>query len=183
MIIWFTGLSGSGKTTLSHHLKEILNKAGFSVFQVDGDTFRKKKKAKNTFTKKEILENNYNIIAYCQSLVGKYDFIIVSVISPLQETRQKAKEIFKKDYLEIFLYCPIEDLLKRDPKNLYKRALAGEIKNLIGFSEDNPYEIPKKPDLMIDTSKNSIDESLGKIMNLIKNNNNISMPWQKKKKK
>lgn len=175
IIIWFTGLSGSGKTTLSHHLKEKIEKAGFSVFQVDGDTFRKKKKAKNTFSKKEILENNYNIISYCQSLLKKYDFIIVSVISPLQETRKKAKEIFKKDYLEIFLYCPIEELLKRDTKELYKRALAGEIKNLIGFSEENPYEVPKKPNLMIDTSKESINKSLRKIIDLIKNNNNISI--------
>jgi len=177
MIIWFTGLSGSGKTTLSHRLKGKLEKAGFSVFQVDGDTFRKKKKIKNTFSRKEILENNYNIISYCQSLQKKYDFIIVSVISPLQETRQRAKEIFKKDYLEIFLYCPIEELLKRDPKKLYKRALAGEVKNLIGFSDQNPYEIPKKPNLMIDTSKDNIEESLRKIKALIKKNNNILISW------
>lgn len=171
MIIWFTGLSGSGKTTLSNHLEEALEKDGFSVFQVDGDAFRKKKKAKNTFSRKEILENNRSIISYCRTIKEKYDFIIVSVISPLLKTRKEARKIFGKDYLEIFLHCPVKELLKRDPKKLYARAMAGEIKNLIGFSVQNPYETPENPELTIDTSKSNIKESLGKIKKLIKKKN------------
>lgn len=171
MIIWFTGLSGSGKTTLSNHLEEILEKDGYSVFQVDGDAFRKKKKAQNTFSRKEILENNRNIISYCWTIREKYDFIIVSVISPLLKIRKEARKLFKKDYLEIFLHCPVKELLKRDPKKLYARALKGEIKNLIGFSDQNPYETPENPELIIDTSKSNIKESLKKIIKLIKKKN------------
>ncbi|MCK5044575.1 adenylyl-sulfate kinase [Candidatus Parcubacteria bacterium] len=171
MIIWFTGLSGVGKTTLSAGLKKKLGETDFSVFQVDGDIVRKEQNIKNTFSKEEILENNYNIISYCESIKKDYDFIIVSVISPFQETRAKAREMFKKDYLEIFLSCPLKELLKRDPKKLYARMLAGEIKNLIGFSEQNPYEVPKNPDIMINTEKDNIEKSLEKIINVIKNNN------------
>src|SRR3989344_9215364 len=112
MIIWFTGLSGSGKTTLSKHLAEKLEDKDFSVFLVDGDTFRKNKKAKNTFTRKEILQNNYDIISHCKALTKKYDFIIVSVISPFEKTRKKARQVFKKDYLEIFVHCPHKELTK-----------------------------------------------------------------------
>lgn len=173
MIIWFTGLSGSGKTTLSNSLKKELESLGRSVHQVDGDAFRKMKKNKNAFSKQEILENNFQIIEYCQLIKKDYDFIIVSVISPFQETRRKAREVFKKDYLEIFLFCPLKELLKRDSKKLYARMLAGEIKNLIGFSEQNPYEMPKNPDIMIDTSKDNIKKSLEKIIDVIKKNNNI----------
>jgi len=168
MIIWFTGLSGSGKTTLSKQLQKILESKGFSVLHVDGDIFRKENKNKNSFSKKEILRNNYGIISYCKSLIKNHDFIIVSVISPFQETRQKAKKIFKKDYVEVFLYCSMEELLKRDTKKLYKRAMVGEINNLIGFSKESPYEIPQAPDLMIDTSKENVGESLKKIIDLIK---------------
>jgi len=169
MIIWFTGLSGSGKTTLSDRLKKELEKLGYSVYQVDGDIFRKKRKSKNSFTRKEILKNNYQIISYCQSIFSKYDFIIVSVISPFEETRQKAREAFEKDYLEIFLSCPLEELIKRDSKKLYSKALSGEIENLIGFSKQNTYKIPKNPDLVIDTLKESVNGALNKIMGLIKN--------------
>jgi len=169
MIIWFTGLSGSGKTTLSSYLKERLERFGYSVCLIDGDTFREKQKAKNTFSREEILENNYNIISYCQSIQKKYNNIIVAVISPFQETRKAAREAFGDDYVEIFLNCPLKELIKRDPKNLYTKAIAGEVKNLIGFSKQNPYEIPKNPDLTVNTLKESVNGALNKIMGLIKN--------------
>lgn len=173
MIIWFTGLSGSGKTTLSDRVKKELEKLGYSVYQVDGDIFRKERKSRNSFTKGEILKNNYQIISYCQSIFSKYDFIIVSVISPFKETRRKAKTAFGKDYLEIFLSCPLEELIKRDPKKLYSKALSGKIENLIGFSEENPYEIPENPDLVIDTLKESVNGALDKIISLIKSKINL----------
>lgn len=173
MIIWFTGLSGSGKTTLSDRLKKELKKLGYSVYQVDGDIFREERKSRNSFTKEEILKNNYQIISYCQSIFSKYDFIIVSVISPFEETRRKAKETFGKDYLEIFLSCPLEELIKRDPKKLYSKALSGKIENLIGFSKENPYEIPKNHDLVINTLKESVNGALDKIISLIKIKTNL----------
>ncbi|MCX6718096.1 MAG: adenylyl-sulfate kinase [Candidatus Staskawiczbacteria bacterium] len=175
MVIWLTGLSGSGKSTLSACLKEVLEKAGFSVFQLDGDIFREKNNKKNEFAKKDILDNNYNIISYCQKAKKDYDFIIVSAISPYQETRDKARKIFNKKYLEIFLNCPLDILIKNDIKGLYKKAKTGEIKNLIGFSENSPYEIPKNSDLEIMTDKVSIEDSLGEIIKILEKKYEIKL--------
>ena len=167
MIIWFTGLSGSGKSTLSDGLKETLEKAGFSVYQVDGDIFREKHNKGASFSKEHIIENNLKIISHCQDIKKDYDFIIVAVISPYQETRDKARKIFGKDYFEVFLNCPLEVLVKNDIKGIYKKAQLGEIKDLIGFSESSPYEAPKNPDLEIKTDKTSVEDSVKMIWNKI----------------
>ena len=170
MIIWFTGLSGSGKTTLSDRLRDSLKHEGFTVFQVDGDTFRKKEKSKNVFSKKEIIENNYKIVAYCQAIRDKYDVVIVSVISPYQQTRRRAREVFGDHYREIFLDCALKTLIERDPKKLYAKALCGKIDNVIGFSPQSPYECPQKPDLTIHTDSMSISSSLKAVRKMLKNN-------------
>jgi len=166
MVIWFTGLSGAGKSTLSGYLKMALEKDGFSVLRVDGDLFREKNKA--DFTRKGIIENNLRIISYCNEVKKDYDFLIVGVISPYQETRDVARKLFGQDYFEIFLNCPLEVLVKNDVKGLYKRAKKGEIKNMIGFSEDSPYEMPKNPDLEIRTDKTEIGQSIEIILKSIK---------------
>ncbi|MBI3631798.1 MAG: adenylyl-sulfate kinase [Candidatus Staskawiczbacteria bacterium] len=168
MVIWFTGLSGSGKSTLSNYLKEALDKAGFSVLQVDGDVVRQQNKKERSFKREDIIENNHKIISYCHEIEKDYDFIIVAVISPYQQTRNKAREIFGKEYMEIFLNCPLEVLVKNDVKNLYEKAKKGEIKNMIGFSENSPYETPKSPDLEIRTDKIEIGKSIELILELLK---------------
>jgi len=160
MIIWFTGLSGSGKSTLSDLLKARLEKSGFSVCQVDGDIFREKQNKSATFSREHIIDNNLKIINYCQKIKKDYDYIIVAVISPYQQTRNKAREVFGKDYFEIFLNCPLDVLIKKDIKGLYKKAISGEIKNFIGFSENSPYEVPKNPDIVISTAEKNIEESV-----------------------
>ena len=97
-IIWFTGLSGSGKSTLSNNIFRILKRNKKKVFQVDGDTFRKNKKYKDKFSKEKIIKNNLNIIEQIDKFKDKYDFILVSVISPILKTRLLAKKIIKKKY-------------------------------------------------------------------------------------
>ena len=109
------------------------------------------------------------MIAYCQSIQRDYDFVLVAAISPYEETRQKARQTFGHDYLEIFLFCPLEVLMKRDVKNLYAKALDGQIKNLIGFSPESPYETPSQCDLKIDTSQVDQETALKMIINLIDN--------------
>ncbi len=122
-IIWFTGLSGSGKTTLANlafnYLKK--NKKNFKIKKIDGDIFRKKKKLKS-FTKETIIQNNLNIINYIKSINSKYNFILVSVISPLIKTRKFARKTFLYDYYEIHTKCSMSTLIKRDPKKLYELA-------------------------------------------------------------
>lgn len=166
MVIWFTGLSGSGKSTLSGYLKIALEKDGFSVLQVDGDLFREKNKA--DFTRKGIIENNLRIVSHCNEVKKDYDFLIVSVISPYQETRDIARKLFDKEYVEIFLNSPLEVLVKNDTKGLYARAKKGEIKDLIGFSEGSPYETPKNPELEIRTDKMEVGKSVEIILEHLK---------------
>ena len=122
-IIWFTGLSGAGKSTISNYLFKILKKKKFKVLKVDGDIFRKKSKNKNKFTFKNIIKNNLKIIGYLRKKHNKYDFILVSVISPLKKTRFLAKNIFKKNYFEVNVHCSFRTLIKRDTKGLYKKAI------------------------------------------------------------
>jgi len=167
-IIWFTGLSGSGKTTLTRKLYDYLyNKHPISRIKIiDGDQFRKKNKI-NTFTKKNIIQNNLDIINYASKISKKYDFILVSVISPLIKTRKIAKKKFKEHYYEICVKCPIKVLMLRDTKKLYKLALEKKLKNLIGFNSKINYERSNYKVLTVNTNILSKKEALNKIVNYI----------------
>ena len=162
-------MSGSGKTTIAERVEKKLADEGYSVHHVDGDRFRAKAGTTSQFSREAILENNYKIIEYCDSIKDDYDIIVVAVISPFQETRNKARKLFGDEYKEIFIDCPIEVLLKRDTKELYSKAKAGEITDLIGFSPGTPYERPQNPDLVIDTSKTTVAEAIQKVYTLVKN--------------
>ena len=159
-VIWFTGLSGSGKTTLSLALNKDLKKLDYKVKKVDGDVFRKKNKNIKKFTKKSIIENNLSIIKYVNEIKESYHYIIVSVISPLIKTRTKAKNIFGKNYFEIYVKCSLKTLIKRDTKGLYKLAIKKKIKNLIGYNSKIVYEKSKYKKIIINSEKNKINECI-----------------------
>ena len=160
-IIWFTGLSGSGKTTLSDVFSKKLTKLNYKVMKVDGDTFRKKNKNLQKFTKKNITENNISIINYIKKIKQNYQYIIVSVISPLIRTRLKAKNCFGKDYFEIYVKCSIKTLIKRDTKGLYSLAVKKKLKNLIGYNSKIMYEQSKYKKIIINTEKNNLKKCIG----------------------
>ena len=166
-IIWFTGLSGAGKTTLSLNLCKKLKKLKFKVKKIDGDIFRKKKVSVKSFTKKNIIENNIQIINYIDKVKGHYEFIIVSVISPLIRTRLLAKKRFGKNYYEIYVKCSVKVLVKRDTKGLYKLADQKIIKNLIGYNSKIIYEKSKYRKIIINTEKNNIENCINIIENKI----------------
>tara|TARA_B100000989_G_C19496726_1_gene452368 strand:- start:370 stop:891 length:522 start_codon:yes stop_codon:yes gene_type:complete len=166
-IIWFTGLSGGGKSTLSNSLKIFLKKKRYKVLQVDGDTFRKLKKYKNNFTKKTIKKNNIKIIKFVKSKMNNYDFILVSVISPLRITRQFAKFCFKDKYFEIYVFCSLKILKKRDTKGLYAKADEKKIKNLIGYKSKISYERSTYKVISINTGKMNLIKSRDKILKKI----------------
>ena len=147
-IIWLTGLSGAGKTTLCKKIKLYLKNQKCLV--VDGDIFRKKSK-QFSFSKKNIIKNNLKIINYCKKNFDKFEYILVSVISPLKKTRKYAYRIFKENYFEIHVFASKKTLVKRDTKGLYKAADQGEITDLIGYSLTNPYEEPNDADLILNT--------------------------------
>ena len=155
-IIWFTGLSGSGKTTLANHIYKQIRLKKFKIKKIDGDIIRKKNKEKK-FNKKSIIKNNLYIINYIDKIKSNYDYIIVSVISPIKKTRLIAKTKFKKNYFEIYTKCSIKELTKRDTKNLYSMAKKKIIKNLIGFNSKIKYEMTNYNKLVVNTSKHSIN--------------------------
>tara|TARA_B100001057_G_scaffold500955_2_gene619217 strand:- start:9700 stop:10227 length:528 start_codon:yes stop_codon:yes gene_type:complete len=167
-IIWFTGISGVGKTTLSNSFYEKFKKK-FKIKKVDGDIFRKKNKTPNSFSKKNIIRNNKMIINHVDKIRQKYQIILVSVISPLAETRKLAKKRFKANYFEVFMYCNIKSLIKRDVKKLYLKAREGKL-NLIGFNSPIIYEKSAYKVIKLNTDKTTIFQSIHKISKIIKIN-------------
>ncbi len=138
------------------------------MLKVDGDIFRKKSRNKKKFTVKNIIKNNLKIIDYLEKKITKYDFILVSVISPIKKTRNLAKNIFKKNYFEVNVHCSFKTLVKRDTKGLYKKAIEKKIDNLIGFRSKIKYQKSNYKVIKINTDKLSIYKSAQKIFNLIK---------------
>jgi adenylylsulfate kinase len=165
-ILWFTGLSGAGKTTLANIIFKKLKKKKFRVKKIDGDLFRKKNKI-NKFNKKEIINNNFSIIRYISGIQCKYDYIIVSVISPLRKTRVFAYKKFGKDYFEILTKCKLKTLIDRDTKKLYEKAKKNIIKNLIGFNSKIKYENTSYKKIIVRTDNETINESTNKILRKI----------------
>lgn len=165
-IIWFTGLSGSGKTTLSNYIYKKLKNKKFKVKKIDGDLFRKKSKSAK-FTKSSIIKNNLSIINHIDKIEKKYDFILVSVISPLKKTREFARKKFNKHYYEVYTKCNLKELILRDTKNLYAKAKKNIIKNLIGFNSNINYESTNYKKIIVNTAKETVKESSNKIIKKI----------------
>jgi adenylylsulfate kinase len=167
MVIWFTGMSGSGKSTLSKKLITYLNVNNEKVLCLDGDEIREKVDYKNDFSIESIKQNNINIIQLCKNNINSYKYIVVSVIAPLEETRVFARKVLGENYIEIFIKASLRKLVERDTKGLYKRALNGKLKNLIGVDTETPYETPIKPNLIINTDTQSEKKSFDKILKFI----------------
>mgnify|MGYP001352271020 CR=1 FL=1 len=165
-ILWFTGLSGAGKTTLANIISKKLKKKKFKVKKIDGDLFRKKNKIKK-FNKREITNNNFSIIRYVSDIQYKYDYVIVSVISPLRKTRAFAFKKFGKDYFEIYTKCKLKTLIDRDTKKLYEKAKKNIIKNLIGYNSKIKYENTSYKKIIVKTDYETINESANKILRKI----------------
>jgi adenylyl-sulfate kinase len=173
-IFWCTGLSGSGKTTLSSHAKKKLEACGLTVMILDGDTIRATYKVKLGFSREDIENNNANIVRICEAERQNYDVLIVPVISPIDYFRKTARKKLGSSFYLIYLSSSMESLKKRDPKGLYGKADRGEIANLIGYSKNNPYEVPADADLIIDTSSSAtLELSAETIFEFIKKNSKV----------
>ena len=173
MILWFTGMSGAGKSTLANKLSPVLKEQGYSVHMLDGDAVRKIQKTETYFSRSGILENNYTIINSCTQLLNKYDFILVSVISPFTETREYARHVLKENYFEIYIKCSRKELVRRDTKGLYKKAINKEINNLIGISESSPYQEPINAHLTLQTDTTALDVSINRIIKKLKDSGHL----------
>tara|TARA_E500000081_G_scaffold53246_1_gene56256 strand:- start:9 stop:617 length:609 start_codon:yes stop_codon:yes gene_type:complete len=172
-VFWLTGLSGSGKTTIALQLEKELFKLGFLVQILDGDNIRAGINNNLSFSEADRAENIRRISEVSKLFLNCGVITINCFVSPTKKMRQNAKKIIgKENYYEIFINADLETCEKRDVKGLYKKARSGEIKNFTGI--DAEYEKPNNPNLEVDTTQLSIDQSieiiLKNILSQIKNN-------------
>jgi adenylylsulfate kinase len=163
--LWFTGLSGAGKSTLSEIVTARLREQGRRVELLDGDVVRTNLSQGLSFSKEDRDINVGRIGFVCELLSRNGVVAVVAAISPYREAREELRGKIP-NFVEIFVDCPIEVLAARDVKGLYKRALAGEIRQFTGISD--PYEPPVNPDLLVRSDLEAVEESVERIWSLLK---------------
>ena len=166
VVIWFTGLSGSGKSTLAHSVEEILFSKGCRTFVLDGDNVRHGLTSNLGFSNEDRKENIRRIGEVTKLMMEAGLIILTAFISPFREDRIAVRNLISDgDFIEIYCKASLESCEARDLKGLYKRARLGEIKNYTGIN--SPYEIPDNPELIIDIDKESLEESVSKIVSFL----------------
>jgi adenylyl-sulfate kinase len=158
--LWFTGLSGAGKSTVSDIIYKQLKELGAKVEILDGDVVRTHLSKGLGFSKEDRDINIRRIGFVCELLSRNGVIAIGAAISPYRAIRDEIRAKVK-NFVEVYVHCPMEVLIERDVKGLYKKALAGEIANFTGVSD--PYEPPLNPEVVIDSSKETPEESADKI--------------------
>ena len=167
-LIWFTGLSGSGKSTIANFLEKRLTELKIHTYSLDGDNLRSGLNKNLTFSKEDRNENLRRTAEVSKLFIDAGVVVIAAFISPYIKTREEIKEIVGiENYIEVFVNTPLEICEQRDIKGLYKKARAGEIKNFTGIS--SPYEAPICPSVEIDTTKESVEDAVERILTHIKN--------------
>jgi len=159
IMIWFTGLSGSGKSTIANALQHKLFQKNINVYLLDGDNLRYGINKNLSFTAEDRQENIRRTAEISKLFVDAGIVVLAAVISPFEKDRLNARALFKQgEFIEVYIKCSLEECENRDPKGLYKKARKGEITQFTGV--DQPYEEPINPEIVIDTNKLSIDESV-----------------------
>ena len=173
-ILWFTGLSGSGKSTIAHELEYIFNKASIHTYVLDGDNVRHGLNKDLGFSKEDREENIRRISEVSRLFMDAGVLTIAAFISPYKKDRDLIRELLDEDeFIEIYTKCSLDVCVERDVKGLYKKAMDGKINNFTGISD--PYEEPINPELVIETDKLSVDESVEKAIAFLKNKGIINI--------
>ena len=163
--LWMTGLSGAGKTTLTTQLIDELRNHGLSIEVLDGDEVRTNL-SKGLGFSKEDRDTNIRRIGYVSRLLSRNGVgVITAAISPYRAIRDEVRRSIEADgalFIEVYVKCPIEVLAERDVKGLYKKALAGEIKEFTGVSD--PYEEPLVPEVVVSTDRETVEDSAQKVL-------------------
>lgn len=159
--LWFTGLPCSGKSAIADRVAEILKGKGYYAERLDGDIVRQDLTRDLGFSKKDRDENIRRVTFVSKLLTRNGVIVLTSFISPYKEMREHArKEI--GSFLEVYVKCPVEVCAQRDVKGMYKKAMRGEIKEFTGVSD--PYEEPERPELLIESSQEPLEQSVGRVM-------------------
>lgn len=169
--LWFTGLSGSGKSTVAVALEQKLYELGHLSYRLDGDNIRLGINKNLGFSAEDRAENIRRIGEIAKLFADTGVITLSSFISPYREDREQARQIHEAadlTFIEVFVDCPLNEAEKRDPKGLYKKARAGEIKNFTGI--DDPYEAPDKPEIHLSTATMTVEEEVNAIVEYLKSN-------------
>jgi adenylylsulfate kinase len=167
-VLWLTGLPASGKTSLAKALEIELRKIGRRVEVLDGDEVRKWLSPEAGFTRED-RERHLMRVAYVSKLLARNGIIVIaSFVSPYREVRRKIRELIEEDsrFIEIYVRCPFEVAIKRDPKGLYRKAIVGEVRNFTGI--DDPYEEPENPEITVDSSEMTVEEEARVVLNYLR---------------
>jgi adenylyl-sulfate kinase len=161
--VWLTGLSGAGKSTIAERLAPELAARGCSVEVLDGDEVRTHL-SKGLGFSREDRDINIGRISFVASLLVKHGAaVITAAISPYEQARNEARQrIGKAHFVEVYVRCSLDELVRRDVKGLYAKAIAGELQHFTGVSD--PYEAPENPDVVVDSEFEAVEESVSKIL-------------------
>lgn len=171
--VWFTGLSGSGKSTLANLLEKALWERGVRAFVLDGDNVRHGLNKDLGFSPADRTENIRRIGEVAKLFTEAGVVNITAFISPYRADRDLVRALMKPgDFIEVYVGCELEECERRDPKGLYKKARAGQIPEFTGISA--PYEEPLKPELTIDTTGETPEQSLSRVLDYLESNKYLS---------
>ena len=163
--LWFTGLSGSGKSTVAVALEEALYERGHLAYRLDGDNIRFGINKNLGFSAEDRTENIRRIGEIAKLFVDSSIIALSSFISPYREDRDKVRQLHEESgmpFVEVYVDCTLAEAEKRDPKGLYKKARAGEIKNFTGI--DDPYEAPENPEIHLRTDQMTLEEEVAVVI-------------------
>lgn len=165
-ILWFTGMSGAGKSTLADYIMQEFTHRGYKVELLDGDEVREHLSKGLSFSKED-RDTNVRRIGWVARVLARNGVIaITAAISPYAAIRDEIRATTENEgraaFVEVYAHAPLDALVERDVKGLYKKALAGEIQNFTGVSD--PYEAPENPDIVALTSQETIEESAARIV-------------------
>ena len=162
LTLWFTGLSGAGKSTLSREIATVLEDRGRTVERLDGDEIRQHLSRGLGFSRDDRNENVRRIGFVARLLSRNGAVAIAAAISPYREIRDEVRQAHEAPFVEIFVDCPLDTLVKRDPKGLYAKALQGQLPNFSGVSD--PYEPPLAAEIIVHTDRESVAVSRDTIL-------------------
>jgi len=164
-VIWLTGLSGSGKSSISRALERALFEIGMHTYTLDGDNVRQGLNSNLGFSPEDRVENIRRVAEVACLMADAGLMVITAFISPYQADRLRARESMRNgglDFIEVFVSAPLDVCEGRDPKGLYKKARAGEIKEFTGISA--PYEVPENPECTVHTDTQTLEESVATVI-------------------
>ncbi len=166
-LLWFTGLSGSGKSTIANALDVALHERGYHTFLLDGDNVRHGLCQDLGFSNEDRIENIRRVGEVCKLFADAGLIVMSAFISPFASDRRMVRELFPAgEFIEVFMDAPLETCELRDPKGLYQKARAGEIKHFTGI--DSPYESPEHPEICLNTSQKTVDECIEALVGFLK---------------